>query len=176
MKPIHKPKNYLKSHLPANHRHDSDPAFSWEAFEYEYIEKHPKWYWIMGAILLGIIVYAIATNSILMAITFVLIGMLGYVYAEREPHKIRMEIGPDGIIADRIMYEYEDLKSFWIFYEIDAGFKVLSLHSQKKFLPQIHIPIGDANPIMIREVLLNYIPEIRQEMTVVDRLSLLIGL
>jgi len=52
----------------------------------------------------------------------------------------------------------------------------LSLHSQKTFLPHIHIPVGDANPILIREVLLNYLPELRQEMTIVDRFSLMIGL
>ena len=63
-------------------------------------------------LLLAIIVYAIITNSILMAITFILIGMLGYVYAEREPRLIQMEINPDGVVVDKIMYEYDDLKSF----------------------------------------------------------------
>jgi hypothetical protein len=165
-----------KRHMPANILHSEEPFFVWEAPEYEYIEKHPRWYWLMGAILLAIIVYAIVTDSLLMAITFILIGMLGYVYAEREPKIIRMKIDPEGVSADRIMYEYENLKSFWIFYEVEAGFKVLSLHSKKTFLPHIHIPIGDANPILIREVLLNYLPEIRQEMTLVDRLSMMIGL
>jgi hypothetical protein len=162
--------------VPANFPQDEDPVFSWEASEYEYIEKHPRWYWIMGVLLLAVIVYAIVTNSILMAITFVMIGMLGYVYAEREPRLIHMEINPDGVVVDKIMYEYDDLKSFWIFYEVEASFRVLSLHSKKTFLPHVHIPVGDANPILIREFLLNYLPEIRQEMTIVDRLSLMIGL
>jgi hypothetical protein len=163
-------------HTPTSIAHSHSPVFTWEAHEYEYIEKHPKWYWVMGIILMAIIVYAIVTNSILMAITFILIGMLGYYFAEREPHLIQMEINPEGVIVDKTMYEYDDIKSFWIFYETESGFKVLSLHSQKTFLPHIHIPIGDANPVLIREVLLNYIPEIRQEMGIVDRLSLMIGL
>jgi hypothetical protein len=162
--------------MPANISQNDSPVFSWEAPEYEYIEKHPRWYWVTGIVLLAIVIYAIITNSVLMAITFILIGMLMYIFAEREPRQIRMEINSDGIVADRQIYEYDDLKSFWIFYEVEAGFKVLSLHSQKTFLPHIHIPVGDANPIVIREVLLNYLPEIRQEMTIVDRLSLLIGL
>jgi len=169
-------KRGISPNLPTSFSHSDEPVFSWTAPEYEYIEKHPKWYWIMGIALLAIIVYAIITNSILMAITFIMIGMLGYVYAEREPRLIQMEINPDGVVADKIMYEYDDLKAFWIFYEVESGFKVLSLHSQKTFLPHIHIPVGDANPILIREVLLNYLPEIRQEMTPVDRFSLMIGL
>jgi hypothetical protein len=165
-----------KPNTPANFSPSNEPVFAWVAPEYEYIEKHPKWYWVMGAILLAIIIYALVTNSLLMAITFILIGMLGYIYAERQPRQIRIEINPEGVIVDKIMYEYDDLKSFWIFYEVESGFKILSLHSQKAFLPHIHIPIGEANPILIREVLLNYLPEIRQEMSIIDRLSLLIGL
>ena len=153
-----------------------EPSFSWEAPEYEHFEKHPKWYWIMGGILLAIVVYALVTNSILMAITFILIGMLGYFYAEREPRIIQMEITPDGIRVDNYFYDYDDLKSFWIFYEIEEEIKVLSLHSKKTFLPYVHIPIGNANPIKIRETLLNYIPEIRQELTIIDRLERIIGL
>lgn len=176
MKPKHEMTKRAEPPVPANFSQNDEPVFAWVAHEYEYIEKHPKWYWIMGIALLAIIIYAIVTDSILMAITFIMIGMLGYVYAEREPRLIQMEINPDGVIADKIMYEYDDLKSFWIFYEVEAGFKVLSLHSQKTFLPHIHIPISDTNPILIREVLLNYLPELRQEMTIVDRFSLMIGL
>jgi hypothetical protein len=176
MKPKHEIAKSAEPDVPANFSSNDEPAFGWEAHEYEYTEKHPKWYWIMGIALLAIIIYAIITNSILMAITFIMIGMLGYVYAEREPRLIQMEINPDGVIADKIMYEYDDLKSFWIFYEVESGFKVLSLHSKKTFLPHIHIPVGDTNPILIREVLLSYLPELRQEMTIVDRFSLMIGL
>jgi hypothetical protein len=176
MKSRHELKNKINLNMPANFSSNDEPVLSWEAPEYEYIEKHPRWYWVMGILLLAIIVYAIVTNSILMAITFIMIGMLGYVYAEREPRLIHMEINPDGVIVDKLMYEYDDLKSFWIFYEVEAGFKILSLHSKKTFLPHIHIPVGDANPILIREILLNYLPEIRQEMNIVDRFSLMIGL
>ena len=154
----------------------NEPVFSWQAPEYDHYEKHPKWYWTMGTILLAIVIYALVTNSILMAITFILIGMLGYIYAEREPKIIEMEINPDGIKADNFFYEYNDLKSFWIFYEVEENFKILSLHSKKSFLPHIQIPIGSANPIMLRETLINYLPEIRQELTIIDRLERLIGL
>lgn len=155
---------------------EDEPSFSWDAPEYENIEKHPRWYWITGGILLAIVIYAIVTNAILMAIVFILIGMLGYIFAEREARIIRMDISSDGIKVDNYFYEYDDLKSFWIFYEAKEGIKVLSLHSKKTFLPYIHIPIGNTNPIIIREVLINYLPEIRQELTVFDRLERLIGL
>lgn len=153
-----------------------EPTFSWEAPEYEHFEKHPHWYWLMGIILLAIIIYALATNSIIMAITFILIGMLGYVYAERQPRTIKMQITPDGLHADNYFYEYDNLKSFWIFYEAAKGIRSLSLHSKKAFLPYIHIPIGNANPILIRETLLQHLPEIKQELTILDRLERLIGL
>lgn len=153
-----------------------EPTFSWQAPEYEHFEKHPKWYWISGGILLAVVVYALVTNSILMAITFILIGMLGYVYAEREPRTVQIQITPDGLQIDNYFYRYDDLKSFWIFYAAGENIRTLSLHSKKSFLPHIHIPIGNANPILIRETLIQYLPEIKQELTILDRLEKLIGL
>jgi hypothetical protein len=166
----------LARHAPSLPAENDDPAFSWEAPEYEYEEKHPRWYLLMGGILLAVIIYALVTNSLLMAITFILIGMLGYIYAEREPRMIQMKINSDGIQVDNYFYKYEDLKSFWIFYEVEENIKLLSLHSKKNFLPHIHVPVGDANPILIREVLVEYLPEIRQELTIIDRLERMIGL
>jgi hypothetical protein len=162
------------SHAPR--REDDSLSFSWKALEYEHHEKHPKWYWVTGGLLLAIVIYALITDSILMAITFILIGMLGYIFAEREPRTIQMEINPEGIRVDNYFYGYEDLKSFWIFYETEEEIRVLSLHGKRTFLPHIHIPIGDTNPIIIREVLIHYLPEIRQELTLLDRLERLIGL
>lgn len=165
------------SRMPQGNLSQTDePVFFWEAHEYEHYEKHPKWYWVMGGILTAIVIYAIVTNAILMAITFILIGMLGYVYAEREPRMIHMEINPDGVKVDNYFYDHNDIRSFWIFFEVEEEIKILSLHSKKTFMPHIHIPIGDANPIKIREALLQYVPEIRQELTIIDRLERLIGL
>jgi len=130
----------------------------------------------MGGVLLAVIIYALITNSILMAITFILIGTLGYVYAERQPRVIQMEINPDGIRVDDYFYDYDNIRSFWIFYETEEEIRVLSLHSKKTFLPYIQIPIGNANPIKIRETLLQYLPEIKQELSVIDRLERMIGL
>jgi len=154
----------------------ANPTFSWTAPEYEHFEKDPKWYWIMGVILTAIVIYAIVTNAIIMAITFILIGMLGYIYAEREPRNIEIAILPDGVRVDDYFYDYDNIRSFWIFYDIEQELKVLSLHSKKTFLPFMHIPIGNANPIKIRETLINYIPEIKQELTIIDRLERIIGL
>ncbi|MFA5872141.1 MAG: hypothetical protein WC858_05510 [Parcubacteria group bacterium] len=181
------PKKAPGSSVPALPSHQSaadfqsddllgNPTFSWEALEFEKIEKHPRWYWIMGIALLAIIGYALITNAILMAITFILIGMLGYIHAERDPRVIEIEINQKGIIVDGYMYAYDDIKSFWIYYEVEERIKILSLHSKKTFLPFVHIPVGDANPIQIRELLLNFIPEIRQELTIIDRMERMIGL
>ncbi|KKT34207.1 MAG: hypothetical protein UW19_C0001G0102 [Candidatus Moranbacteria bacterium GW2011_GWF2_44_10] len=166
----------LARHFPPSPAEEDEPVFSWQAPEYEHAEKHPHWYWVMGIVLLAIIVYALITNSILMAITFILIGMLGYIYAERKPRIIQMKINPDGIQVDNYFYDYDNIRSFWIFYEVEEEIRILSLHSKKTFLPYIHIPVGNANPIKIREALLQYLPEIKQELSALDRLERIIGL
>jgi len=45
---------------------------------------------------------------------------------------------------------------------------MLSLRSKHSFTPYIHVPIGDENPVKIREILIDFIPEEKQDYTIVD--------
>ena len=110
-----------------------------------------------------------------MAITFVLIGVVGYIFINRDPQVINFAVTRDGIIAGREMYDFDAIKSFWIFYE-PHDIKVVSLHTKSVLLPHVHIPIHDEDPVEIRRVLLEYIPEIKQDPSLVDTFERLLGI
>jgi len=159
----------------SKYRFNELPTFKWEALEHE-IKKRPKqWYWITTSLLMGIIIYAIIANAIIMAITFLLIGTLGYIFINTRPRIIKMEINPDGIQVDNRFYKHDDVESFWIFYELDDDFKMISLILKNKYSPYVRIPIGQANPLIIREVLLQYHPEKKQELGIIDFLQKAVG-
>ncbi|MBI2053042.1 MAG: hypothetical protein HYT34_02235, partial [Candidatus Ryanbacteria bacterium] len=61
------------------------------------------------------------------------------------------------------------LKSFWVFYT-PGGVKELSLKLEKALAPYLRIPLGDANPNEVRTFLLNYLPEKKQEDSLIDAL------
>ncbi len=145
---------------------------SWRAPEFEEYARDRKWYLGITAVLLAIIAYAIFTNGLIMAITFILIGMLGYIYIHKDPRILNFRITEDGIIAGREIYTFDNMQSFWIFYEED-GLQVISFHTHNYLLPYFHIPIHDQDPAHIREILLDYLPEEKSEpgaMEVLERI------
>ncbi|HCU70643.1 MAG TPA: hypothetical protein DIC35_02705 [Candidatus Moranbacteria bacterium] len=151
-------------------KHAKNALHHWKAPEFEVCEQDRRWYLYLALILMAIIAYAIYANSPIMAITFILIGLVGYTYIDKEPRTLDFMITHDGIIAGKEIFEYERIKSFWIFYEED-GSKVISLHMRSLITPYMHIPIGEENPLKIREALLENIEEIKQEHNIVETLE-----
>ena len=139
----------------------------WIALEHEPYTVGKKFYFFSTIFLAAIVIYALVSNSPIMAITFILVGIVGYIFLKKEPRTISFSITHEGIIAGNEIYDYDNLKSFWIYY--DPPFeKMLNLRSKNNFTPYIHIPIGDEDPVKIRQILINFIPEIKQQHTLVD--------
>lgn len=149
---------------------DIKKKLSWRAPEYELYEKSAAWYLGAGLFILAIAAYAIYTNSPIMAITFILIGVVGYIYLQKDPEEVEFSITYEGIRVGRELYVFEDIKSFWIFYD-PPHTKTLSLHVDASMMPYVHIPIADEDPVEIREALLGFIPEVKQEPSLIDALA-----
>lgn len=141
--------------------------FRWSAPEHEPYTVGKRFYLFSTLFLTGLIIYALVSDSPIMAITFILIGIVGYIFLQKEPKVLDFSINYKGIIAGNEIYEFENLKSFWIFYDPPYE-KILSLRSKGSFAPYIHIPVNNADPVRIREILINFIPEVKQEHNLVD--------
>jgi len=151
-------------------KRSSDGRISWTAPEYEVYEKSTVWYLGAALIIFAIATYAMVTESPIMAITFILIGVVGYLYLQKDPRTLDFNIDHRGIRAGRELYEYDNMDSFWIFYD-PPHTKTLSLRTKASMIPFVHIPIADEDPLVIREILLEYLPEIKQEPNFVDALE-----
>lgn len=142
----------------------------WQAPEFEVYEKSARWY-LFFAIFIGIIVvYALLSDGPIMAITFILLGIVGYIYMEKDPRIITFSITTKGVQADKEIYLYENINSFWIFYD-PPHTKTLSIHTKANMLPYIHIPIRDEDPAILHEKLSEFIPEIKQDPSLVDTIE-----
>ena len=144
--------------------------FQWQAKEYEKYEKSARWYLAGGALLLGIIIYALMANSPIMAILFILFAVVGYIQLERDPRNLTFTVTTSGIYAGEELYLFDNIASFWIFYE-PPHTKILSLRTHALFLPFVHIPLGDQDPVELREKLLSRISEVKQEKSFADTLE-----
>lgn len=155
--------------------HSTDELLAWNAPEFEKPEKTGRWYLVVAGILAVIIFYALFKNGPIMAITFILIGVTGYLMLNKEPREMLFRITQDGVVVGRQIYEFEHMRSFWIFYDPPYE-KVLSFHLKGSFVPFLHIPIQDEDPVKIREVLLRFIPEVKQEKSMVDTVERILGM
>ena len=142
----------------------------WETDEFSYYEKSRIWFLIGGVVFLLIIGYFTITNQLITALTFLLLGVTVYIFSLKRPRKITCSITYQGISVDNVTYPFSDLESFWIFYE-PPEFKVISLKNKKPYLPLIQIPFGEEDPMRIRQILLESLPEDEQEEPFSDKLA-----
>ena len=144
--------------------------YSWRAPQFEVYEKSGRWYIIAAVFILVMITYALYTNGPMMAVTFILIGIVGYIYSQKDPLVVTFAITDEGVIADKEIYLYENIHSFWIFYDPHYT-KTISLHTKASTFPFVHIPLGDENPAKLHEILTEHIPEIKQDPSMIDTIE-----
>lgn len=146
----------------------------WVAPEFTKYKKNTSWFIWLIFIALVIIIIAIILKNFLWAIITILAAFTIYIYATKEPRKIKFSISGQGIQIDQKIYKFEDLKSFWIFYE-PPEIKEISLRSKKNFMPYIKIPLGDQNPVEVRKILLKFLPERKHKESIIDEWAKRIG-
>ena len=131
----------------------------WRALEHEHRPKSTVWFAVLAGgttAIVGIMLF-IFTN-IIGAITVGLIGGLMYYIAQQKPNVTRYRIMLDGIALNNILYHWEDLAAFNVIYE-PGETKTVIFRSAKRFSPYLHMEIGDADPIAIREILMEFVTE-----------------
>lgn len=142
-------------------------GISWEAKEHVPTKRNKKILILLSFFLFLIILYALLTQSPIMAITFILIGVMVYINLNHESKSLLFSLDTEGVHIGRELYPYENIYSFWIFYEPGKR-KYLSLHTNGDLTPYVHIPIGDEDPLIIRKTLLQFLPEEKHSVRLID--------
>ncbi len=164
---------HAPAHMPAPKHNQTVRTLRWQAPEYTHHEKTADWYWAVAIIIIALLVSSYYLESILFAF-IILVGGCGIlIYGSKTPEIFTFEVSGAGIrIGDRL-FPYETLQSFWIFYSI-GDTKELSIRSDHMLVPMIKIPLGEQNPTELRELLLNFMPEVAQEESLVEVISRLL--
>lgn len=123
----------------------------------------------------GVMVAMVVLENYTAAVFFAVAALVVLLSASSRRQVISFGIDGRGVRAGDRLFIFDDLRSFWIFYEPGVRAE-LSLRSRKVAMPYIHIPLGEMNPARVHEALSRYIPERRQQDSVVDHLSRHLGL
>ena len=135
-------------------------TLSWEAKEYIHVEKKPDWFWSVAIISIGVAIASFLFHNILFGIFSLLAGFTISLFAAKQPETVSFSISPRGIQAGSTLYPYSALKSFWVIH--DGPEPKILLQSKKTLVPQIILPLGDANTGDIQSLLQTYLREEEQ--------------
>lgn len=136
--------------------------FEWQAKEHTHRPKSPTWFAVLAAgitILVGLQLFLYF--NFIGAITLALVGGLVYYIAQQKPAAVRYRILLDGIALNDTIYHWEDLDAFNIVYEPNET-KTVILRSTHRFSPYINMEVGDADPVQIRDILIEFVKEDQQ--------------
>lgn len=149
--------------MPENH-------IQWSAPEFEHYQKSKSWFIVTGIVASLLLLWSLLTTNFLFALLIALSYFTFITYAVKRPKEIQLAITSRGVKVEKAIYEFENLKSFWIFYD-PPEIRELSLRSKKTVMPYIKIPLGEQNPVEVRRVLIKYLPERKHKESLIDNLA-----
>lgn len=145
-----------------------DIILTWRTPEFIKYSKDNSWYWAVGIIFASLVFVFLVLESFTGAILFGLIATMVIVYGAKDPKMINASITEDGVLLGGLFHDYEeDLRSFWINYQ-PGEVKELILRTNAAFHPHLHISIEDEDPNEIRKALIDFIPEVKIEESLMD--------
>ncbi|MEW6408422.1 MAG: hypothetical protein AB1465_07105 [Patescibacteria group bacterium] len=144
----------------------------WYAPEYQQYERHPAWFLFLGIIAGILTIYALIVGNFLFAIIIVMLAIIINMLSRRQPENLHLAITRHGFKVNDKLYTFEDdLASFWILYR-PPHLKTLNLQRKQNILPTLTFQLSDENPLKIRELLLDHLPEdIEKEEHYADKIA-----
>jgi hypothetical protein len=130
----------------------------WQAPEREDRPKTVRWYITVAATATLVVAGLIWVGNFLAALSVGMASALLYYIAQRQPALLRYRLMVDGVAINNILYHYRDIDAFNIIYR-PGEVKTIIFRSKQTLAPLIHMEIGDADPMAIRDILLEFLPE-----------------
>ena len=120
----------------------------------------------------GLVVYF--TNDFLFPIVLILSAVVINLNMTRPHRQSEIKVHATGVSIDDQNHHYADMKSFWIEYQ--PNLKELSIELKKGYTSKIKVPLGETNPLEIRQAMVSYVPEKEHEQSLLDHIVRLIGI
>ncbi|MDX9892793.1 MAG: hypothetical protein RB292_00055 [Patescibacteria group bacterium] len=131
--------------------------FHWKFFEFAKHQRNEGWYFWAGLVVVLLLVYSIVAADLLFGFIVILVTMILILF-NRTNSEIDFRITEDGILINRKLYQYKDLKNFYIIYN-PPEVKTLYFEPKSILSPRIPVALEDQNPVKIRELLKKYLEE-----------------
>jgi hypothetical protein len=146
----------------------SNAPIKWKAQSYEPTAKTADWYWGLGILTFVAVFFAYRFDNTIFAVLIVSISA-AVVLASRESHPNgEHAITSKGVETNGHTYQFENIKSFYVFEDpINQKHKLL-LNTKDTFLNHVSIPLGSVDMGHVRDVMRRHVLEKKQTPSLVD--------
>lgn len=142
---------------------------SWKAKYFVHFTKGVGWYTIFTIAMVLIMLGALYYRQWLLA-GVIAAGMFAiYSFSKQKPPERQYRIDNSGIQIGRKKFDYQEIKSFWLVATPEAN--LLYLQLTKRFLPPEMINLGQNDPVKVRKILSQHLPEEMKSETLIDRFN-----
>lgn len=136
----------------------NEELLSWNFPEFDPEPKSNAWYLWFGIIAALLIIMAIFTDNYLFAVIIVLFTLIIFLHNWKRPEDIQFIFTPQALHVGEKKYPLKEIDHFWIVYEPPQVERIY-FEFKSSLRPLLGIPMSGNNPLQIREVLLEYLPE-----------------
>ena len=136
----------------------NDEIISWNFAEFSNKDRKNSWYVWYGIILSALIIYALFADNFLFAIILILFSLIIFLQNWRKPDQIHFAISARGINIGNSFYSMIDIEEFWLAYK-PPEVKMLFIEFKAGWKPSLGIPLENQDPLQVREILLDFLPE-----------------
>ena len=131
----------------------------WSIPEYDKHKRERNWYIVSAIVGLIFLIYSFFSGNFLFAAIIIIGALVIIIHDGQEPIEIDFVITDEGLIVGKNFYDYDVIKDFSIVYKPNHNIKNLYFEFKNVIKPRLSIPLGNINPLPIRENLLKYLPE-----------------
>lgn len=88
--------------------------FNWEGYDKQDKERKVDWFWALGIIGIAGSVLAFIFGNFFFGVFIILAIVMLIFFATQKPHKISYTLNNEGLLIEKKLLPYKDMKSFWL--------------------------------------------------------------
>ena len=136
---------------------------------------YPRLFSTFIGVLLGIagIVFFVR-HEVMFPIVLIASSLLLIIHKGKKSEPVSIAITQAGVIINDSAHSHATWKSFWVEYQ-PGGIQELSLESHAWHAPYVKVPLTGQDPLIVRDVLMQYLPEEEHKRTLTDLFVHLLG-
>ena len=143
----------------------------WQVPEYRVPQRGRNWYIIAGLFFLICIFFSFFTisnwhlvflsynSNFLFVLILIVSASIMYIFENRPPQMINVELGPEGIKVGPKFYDYDELKNFCVLYKPKKSIKNLYFEFKNTARLRLSLPLRRMDALMVRDFLIRYLDE-----------------